>query len=79
MCVCVCVIRQSSDWLPLQCGAASFSELFVLWVASPVCLSVFMCVMREVWGVREEACSLPFCYQAVMEGLKQRSRLENSD
>ncbi len=52
--VCVCVIRQSSDWLPLQCGAASFSELFVLWVASPVCLSVFMCVMREVWESEEK-------------------------
>ncbi len=79
-CVCVCVCDKAVVWLA---AAAMWSGEFfraVCAVGGVSCVSecVYVCYEGGL-GVREEACSLPFCYQAVMEGLKQRSRLENSD
>ncbi len=80
VCVCVCVCDKAVVWLA---AAAMWSGEFfraVCAVGGVSCVSecVYVCYEGGL-GVRGEACSLPFCYQAVMEGLKQRSRLENSD
>lgn len=76
-----CVYDKAVVWLAaavMWSGKSFRTSSAVGGVCVCVCDSVYVCYEGDL-GVRREACSLPFCYQAVMEGLKQRSRLENSD
>lgn len=75
-----CVCDKTVVWLAaagaVMWSAESLRNGYAVGGVSSVCVRA--CI-RGVWESEKKHVSLAAFYQAVMEGLKQRSRLENSD